>query len=83
MQSWGGVVQRWGRKKNISPIPDYGDLMTIQEFISCVQSGGFIDYDGFGNYSDGVIMYDDELRPSDITKRNCLKNYSHIVWFNR
>lgn len=30
-------------------IPDYGDVMTYEEFMDCVESYGIIDYDGSGD----------------------------------
>ena len=33
------------------PIPEYGDLMTIEEFIKNCEDGIFIDYDGSGYYA--------------------------------
>lgn len=64
-------------------IPDYGDLMTLQEFIKSCHSGLFTDYDGFGNYSDGKMMSEKEVSPSDITFGIIDRKWSHIVWFNR
>ena len=68
---------------SMSPIPDYGDLMTMQDFIACCQSGGFIDYDGHGCLSDGVSMSDTIILPSHIASGNYPKGYSHVVWFNK
>lgn len=68
---------RWGAQ----PIPDYGDLMTLKDFVECVESGGFINYDGHGYYSDGQWMFE-KVIPSDI-KGKKPKNYSHVVWFNK
>ncbi len=36
---------------------DYRDLIPMAEWIECVESSGFIDYDGFGEYSDGSYVY--------------------------
>ena len=30
-------------------LPDYGEVMTLKDFVKNVKSGGFIDYDGYGN----------------------------------
>ncbi len=64
------------------PVPDYGDLMPMEEFIECCECGGFINDDGSGNYSDGKFVYG-EVCPSDITGGNVKKEYSHVVWFNK
>lgn len=53
----------------LRPIPNYGTLMTLKEFISCVNSGGFIDYDGHGYYATKTQMTDKLILPSHITGR--------------
>lgn len=82
------------------PIPEYewgeriGDLMTMEEFINSVKAGLFIDYDGFGNYSDGKRVLQRTLskennyeplivKPSDVKKGKIRKGFSHVVWYNR
>ena len=76
-------------------IPKYGDLMTMEEFIEACDCRCFIDYDGFGKYSDGIEMSDFHIYPSDVTsvdRKGCCsgpsgelltEKYSHVVWFNR
>lgn len=66
-------------------IPDYGRLLTIEEWIECVDGGGFIDYDGSGNYSDGKRMSNMSVSPSDVDNDQIMKNeeFTHIVWFNK
>lgn len=66
-------------------IPDYGDLMTIEEWIECVESGGFIDYDGHGNYSNGEKVSDHIVHPSDVAAEQIIKrdDFTHVVWYNR
>ena len=73
-------------------IPDYGDVMNINDFIDTVNSGGFIDYDGYGHYvADGFIidgvetskMSNIEIYPSDIKKGNIRPGFNKIIWFNR
>lgn len=68
----------------VRKIPDYGDLMMVDEFIECCKDGTFIDYDGHGApVRDGMVtkgmnhwVYPSEHHkiPSDAT---------HIIWFNR
>lgn len=64
-------------------IPDYGDHMTMKEWLECVDCGGFIDYDGGGNYATDTQMTNLEVYPSDVAKGNVDKSWTHIVWFNR
>ena len=63
-------------------LPDYGDLMTLDEFQSSVDVGLFIDYDGHGRYATESKMSRFETWPSKF-KINRDNRFSHIVWFNR
>ncbi len=67
----------------MSTIPDYGDLITIEEFIATVEVGGFIDYDGFGKYATETQMSNKEIILSDVKRDKIDKSFSHVVWFNR
>jgi len=61
----------------------YGDLMSLEEFIDCCQTGCFIDYDGHGYYATATHESDIEVVPSDIVKGNILTKFSHVKWYNR
>lgn len=64
--------------------PEFGDLMTIQEFIECVKDGTFIDYDGFGNYATATHVSNAYLQPSDIKDKGFdVLNFTHVLWYNR
>ena len=66
------------------PVPDYGDVMTRDQFISACKSHAFIDYDGFGHPANPPVM--DEtitLAPSKVLKNGFPKGFTHVVWFNR
>jgi len=65
------------------PIPDYGHVMTVEEFYECCDDGGFIDYDGTGNYAVKDMMSNVEITPSKILKIGINKRFTHVVWFNR
>jgi len=65
-----------------------GELMTIEDFIGCVNAGGFIDYDGVGQYADPIvgIMVDDPdnyVKPSHVKKGLINKKWTHVIWYNR
>jgi len=60
-----------------------GNLFTVEEFLECVQSGGFIDYDGFGKYYDGKKTVDGLVFPSEVVKNGLKPGFTHIVWYNR
>jgi hypothetical protein len=60
-----------------------GELMTIEYFKEMCEEGCFIDYDGFGLYSDGKQVSDKAIKPSDFQTGNIDKNYTRLVWFSR
>ena len=61
-----------------------GDKMTIKEWVSCVNDGGFIDYDGFGYYSVDGKVSNKVIYPSDVKLfRMRDKECTHIIWYNR
>lgn len=62
--------------------PDYGDVMTVKDFIANCEGGGFIDYDGFGTPANGDKMNGDFcISPS--TRHLIPKDATHIIWYNR
>lgn len=67
----------------MEPIPSYGDHMTMEHFVNCCQVGGFIDYDGSGQYATATEMSDIIVEPSDIKSGVYRKDFTHVVWFNR
>ena len=70
--------------RSVVKIPDDGDVMTKEDFISACESGGFIDYDGFGHGANPPTM--DEscfIKPSEVLKKGFPEGFSHVVWFNR
>jgi hypothetical protein len=77
------VKERMNREPKFSSIPDFGDVMSLSTFIDNVKDGGFIDYDGHGNYLKEDKMTDIEIYPSDIKKGNLRKEFDRIIWFNK
>lgn len=64
-------------------LSDYGDLMTVEDFLSAVEDGMFIDYDGSGcPVKDGMIDNDVLILPSLCPE--CIPpDATHIEWYNR
>ena len=62
-------------------------VLTLDEFIEDCNNGYFIDYDGFGYYSNSRTQHDDrdELRvyPSQITQGVINRDYTYVHWYNR
>lgn len=64
------------------PHPNFGHVMTVEEFRESVEDGGFIDYDGWGNPSNGTHMDPNlTIYPSEVDK--IPPDATHIVWYNR
>lgn len=64
-------------------IPEYGDHMKMEDFVECCKSGGFIDYDGGGNYATEDKSTNISIYPSDVMSGDYRKDFSHVIWFNR
>ncbi len=67
------------------PIPDYGELMTIERFKACSASGGFLDGDGTG-YLATKDGYDtgQPISPSVILREGIVYAWAtHVMWFNQ
>lgn len=79
-------VSELGREREI---PEYGELMTLQDFGDCVKSGTLIDYDGFGEWSDGKSVWGTIFEPETIVlpskffKDHVPEGATHVVWFNK
>jgi len=61
----------------------HGSLMTLEDFVDSCKSGGFIDYDGFGNYSTKDKISDITIYPSDVEANELRSNFTHVTWYNR
>ncbi len=64
-------------------IPDYEDIMTLEEFELAVACHALIDYDGCGYYSTGNRMTNILAKPSDIAAGIVCREFSHVIWFNK
>lgn len=64
---------------------EWGDLMTIDEFIDCCEYGGFIDSDGSGYYASdkhesNIPAIPSMIKSGMIVRRDGL---THVVWYNK
>ena len=59
------------------PLPDYGDLMTAEEFTACVDSGSFIPDDGTGYWVKDGLESRDEVFASEV------EDATHVMWYNK
>lgn len=64
-------------------LPDYGEVMSLKDFIEECKSGNFIDYDGFGHYVKDNKESSIKIYPSDIEHKSIRPDFDTIIWFNR
>lgn len=90
MQPAWGKVNKLRREKRMlmtpelqRDIPDYGDVMTLEDFVAAVKDGWFIDYDGSGEYVKGGKMSGISIYPSDVQNGAVRDDFDTIIWFNR
>jgi hypothetical protein len=81
--------RKLGREKRMLMTPEfkelstYGDVMTLKHWLECVNSGGFIDYDGSGNYVRDGKESNISIYPSDVRHNSIRNDFDTIIWFNR
>ena len=64
-------------------IPDYCDLMPLEEFVAACEGGGFIDSDGEGYYATDKLMTRISCRPRFAVAGILRTDFTHIAWFNK
>jgi hypothetical protein len=66
-------------------IPDYADVMPLQEFVEAVEHGLFTNDDGSGYYANPPLMQDhtDYLDCQDIADGLIRAGFTHVAWFNK
>ena len=56
----------------------------LDEFIRLCNDGDFIDYDGWGYYSNSRYTHTEiVVYPSDITAGKVDRSYKYVHWYNR
>lgn len=80
-------VSKYKRLKQ-SPSLEYdkewnGNVYTIEQFIELSESGGFMDYDGYGYYATHNAKSDILIYPSDILEHIYRDDFTHVIWFNK
>ena len=80
------VPSFWGKKEPLKYEDiKYGDNIPLEEWLDCVSSKGFIDYDGHGCFSTALKRSNFIVVPSDITEKKIKipKWATHVTWFNK
>jgi hypothetical protein len=67
----------------LEPLPEYGTLMSLEEFIAYSKTGFLINYDGHGRYATSDQASNICVYPSDIISGTYRHDFSHVIWFNR
>ena len=67
----------------LEELPDYGDIMTIKDWIHIVDSGGFIDYDGHGNLAMKDKMSELQVKPSFVKNGKITKVIVGFDWLTQ
>lgn len=82
-QAVAGRAYRMVQEPEFSELPNYGDIMSLKEFIENVECGGFIDYDGYGYYVRDNKESNITINPSDVAAGAIRKDFDTIIWYNR
>jgi hypothetical protein len=64
-------------------VKEFGDRMSVADFVACCKSGGFIDYDGSGTYVRGKEESNISIYPSDVKAGMVRKDFDEIIWYNK
>jgi hypothetical protein len=67
-------------KYNLDP-DNFGDIMTVEQWLDDCEDGLLIDYDGFCNPMKEGKVCDIIIYPSE--RRDLPKDATHVIWFNR
>jgi hypothetical protein len=81
-----GIISRevnMKAKPKMEKLDNIGDLFTFEDFKSNCESGGFIDYDGYGYYATSKKQSNIAIRPSHIMKNKYRSDFTHVMWYNR
>ena len=63
----------------IQPIPSFGTLIPVEEFIEMVECGLITDEDGFGRYATSNTFVENVYLDIESVDTS----FTHILWFNK
>lgn len=74
-------LSKWANENSIykDEIPNYGEILTIDEFVGMVDDGSIIEDDGIGYFSNGHKM----TRELDVFESDIPEDATHVAWFNK
>jgi len=69
---------------DLTPIPEYGNLFTLEDFKSLVTNGLITDYDGAGHFAtENEMIRGRTPLPASLLIAEVPEWATHIVWFNK
>ena len=67
----------------LESLPEYGTLMSFEEFVAYSKTGLLVNYDGQGRYATSDQASNICIFPSDILSGEYRHDFSHVIWFNK
>ena len=67
----------------LESLPEYGTLMSFEEFVAYSKTGFLVNYDGTGRYATSDQASNICVFPSDILSGEYRHDFSHVIWFNK
>ena len=67
----------------LKPLPEYGTLMSLEEFVAYSKTGFLTNYDGHGRYATSDQASNICVYPSDVMMDTYRHDFSHVIWFNK
>lgn len=71
------------KKPEFESIPEYGDHITLENFIYYCKNYTITSNDGCGYYATETEMTDISISPNDILRNKYRKDFTHVIWFNK
>lgn len=68
---------------DLKPLPAYGDLMTLSDFVEECNFNNLLDCDGSGRYAFKDQISNREAVPSDVVNGIIDLRFTHVMWFNK
>ena len=78
-----GAQLRMIEEYKLDQLPEYGDHMTMNDFIKDCKDGYFTDDDGIGAYATEDKVSNIEIYPSDVISGFVRKDFKYVVWYNK
>jgi len=85
-QSYGQIIVIEKKPQiKLKKIPDFGDLMTIDEWKENCQCGAYVNDDGIGNLAyhnqiSNIVVYPSMIFDEEFD--SIKSDFTHVVWFN-